>query len=164
MFLGQYDHLLDQKNRVIVPQRFREIEDQAGAVWSEFILTRGPEHCIFIYTPPAWKKLQAALFSRAALPGANRRKFQRLLYAGGAGCTCDRQGRIVVPPKLREHAGLTRQVTWIGAGDHAELWDTDRWREYEAAGMELFQDTFDHMAEDMNPTAPPEPEEPDTAT
>lgn len=162
MLIGEYNHVLDAKNRVIVPQKFRDVDGQPGAAWSEFILTRGPENCIFAYTPQSWENLKRAIFSRGALPGANRRKFQRMLYAGGADAKCDRQGRIVVPEKLRGHAGLKREVTWIGAGDRAELWDAERWRAYEADSMELFQETFDKMADDLDGFTPPDTEAPET--
>lgn len=156
MLIGEYSHVLDQKNRVIVPQKFREIDGKEGAVWSQFILTRGPEDSILVYTPEAWRRLQEVMFGRGALPDANRRKFQRLLYAGGAECHCDRQGRIVVPEKLRLHAGLKRDVTWIGAGDRAELWATERWRAYEEQNLPLFQETFDRMADEVG-GIPPSP-------
>lgn len=161
MLIGEFNHVLDSKHRVIVPQKFRDVETQPGASWSEFILTRGPENCIFVYTPPAWENLKKVMFSRGALPGATRRKFQRMLYAGGAEVKCDRQGRIVIPEKLRDFAALNREVTWIGAGDRAELWNTERWQAYESESMELFQETFDKMAEDLDGLPSPEPEAPD---
>lgn len=155
MLIGEYKHVLDSKNRVIVPMKIRETEGAAGELCSEFVLTRGTESSLFIYTADAWKRLENAMLGRGALPGEERRRFQRLFNAGGAACACDRQGRIVVPEKLREHAGLKREVTWIGAGDRAELWDTAKWRAYEAENMKRFQETFDRMAEDLSRTSPP---------
>ncbi len=152
MAIGEYNHTLDSKNRVIVPVKIRETE--SGGICSEFVLTRGAENCLFAYTIEAWKRLENAMLGPGALPSAERRRFQRLFSASGAACTCDRQGRIVVPEKLRAHAGLSREVTWLGAGDHAELWDTAKWRAYEAESMKSFQETFEQMADKLSRTPP----------
>lgn len=160
MLIGEFDHVLDAKNRVIVPMKLRE-RDPGGELCSEFVLTRGTENCLFVYPAEAWRRLERAMLGRGVLPGEERRRFQRLFNAGGVSCVCDRQGRVVVPEKLRNHAGLKREVTWIGTGDRAELWDTATWRSYEAENMSRFQETFDRMAEDLSQMTPPAAPPPD---
>ena len=156
MAIGEYTHVLDAKNRVIVPMKFREREGAGGELSSEFILTRGTENCLFLYNVDAWKRLERAMLQRGVLPDEERRRFLRLFSAGGVACECDRQGRILVPEKLRKFAGLSREVAWIGVGDRMELWDVARWRAYETENMKRFQETFDKMAEDLSGMAPPE--------
>jgi MraZ protein len=160
MLIGEYNHVLDAKNRVIVPMKLREKERPGGELCTEFVLTRGTESCLFLYATDAWKQLETAV-NRGNLPGEERRRFQRLFSAGGVACACDRQGRIGVPEKLRKHAGLTREVTWVGVGDRAELWDTAKWRAYETENLKRFQETFDKVAETMDQRAPPGPQSPE---
>lgn len=147
---GEHDLTLDDKNRVAAPLDFRALPTVPGAMWSEFVMTRGTEECIFVYTPDAWNKVREAVLGDKALPDAARRRFQRLMDAGAVVCRCDRQGRVVIPEKLREYAGVKREVTWIRTGDRTEIWDTAKWREYLKESLELLQETFEKVAEDQS--------------
>ena len=120
MFTGEYHHNLDGKGRMIVPVRFRENLNR------EFVLTRSLDGCLSMYAPAEWKLLEEKL---AALPMTNEkaRRLKRFLLGSAVSCELDGQGRILIPQVLREKAGLRKDVCLIGVGDHAELWDNERW-------------------------------------
>ena len=130
MFVGKYEVRLDSKHRIIVPQKLRESRTDGGPVWSEFFLTLGAEGCIFVYTPEGWERLMEAMGATKAIPDESLRTLQRLVAANAIRCECDGQGRIVLPAELRAHAGLERDVVWIGAVGRAEIWEKERWRAY----------------------------------
>ena len=131
MFVGKYEVRLDSKHRVIVPQKLRESREGRGSLFSEFYLTLGAEGCVFAYTPQGWERLMDELGATKPIADKSLRSLQRLVAANAVPCTCDAQGRIVLPAELRTHAGLKRNVLWIGAVSRAELWDIERWREFQ---------------------------------
>ena len=130
MFVGEYEVRLDSKHRVIVPQRLRELRSDGGPVWSELYLTLGAEGCIFVYTPEGWSGLMEAMGATKPMADESLRTVQRLVAAKAHRLECDGQGRIVLPEGLRTHAGLKRDVVWVGAVGRAEIWDRDRWADY----------------------------------
>ena len=101
MFMGEYNHIIDAKGRLIIPARFREL------LGEEFILTKGLDGCLSIYPMDAWEAFETKL---RALPLTNKnaRTFTRFFVAGATNCELDRQGRILVPQTLREFAGLEK--------------------------------------------------------
>jgi MraZ protein len=120
MLIGEYQHNIDAKGRIIMPSRFRE------DLGDGFILTKGLDNCLFVYP----KEEGAVLVERIkALPLSKSRDLQRFLFAGAAEVEPDKQGRIVIPANLREYAGLDRDITVIGATPRAEIWDSLRWKE-----------------------------------
>jgi MraZ protein len=130
---GSYYSTLDAKGRVSVPARLREIlapADLAAARSSEpgIMLTAGRDDCVLVFPDRAWSELSGQL--RAASPfddEAQRRK--RLFFANSQRCTLDKQGRVLVPPPLRDLAQLAKECIWLGVDDHAEVWDVARWEE-----------------------------------
>ncbi len=120
MFMGEYNHSLDNKGRVIVPARFR---DQLG---EEFVVTKGLDGCLFIYDNTEWTKLEEKVRN---LPLSNQgaRQFSRLLLAGATICEVDKQGRILIPANLRKHAKLEKDVALVGVGSRIEIWDQEIW-------------------------------------
>ena len=92
-----------------------------------FVVTKGLDECLFLYPLDAWKTLEEKI---RQLPMSKSRNLQRFFLSAAAGVTVDKQGRIVVPPVLRNHAKLKRDVTIIGVLDRAEIWDRQRWDEY----------------------------------
>lgn len=123
MLSGEYSHNLDSKGRVILPSRLRE------EIGDSFYVTRGFEGCLAIYSQSEFEKLGAAI---QALPGNMRevRKLQRIIITGAHLCEIDKQGRFVVPPTLREFASLEKELTIVGNGSHAEIWDSGKWNDY----------------------------------
>ncbi|HHU76652.1 MAG TPA: division/cell wall cluster transcriptional repressor MraZ [Firmicutes bacterium] len=123
MLIGEFNHTLDNKGRVIVPSRFREeLEDR-------FIITRGLDSCLFAYPREEWNslenKLKAMPFTRA-----EARAFMRLFFSGASEVEPDKQGRILIPPVLREHAELDKEIVFIGVSNRAEIWSKEKWEEY----------------------------------
>ena len=125
MFIGEYQHAVDEKGRIAVPAKFRA-DLRKGAV-----VTKGLDNCLFLYTRQEWKKLADRL---AALPisKANPRAFARLMLAGAMDVEIDGQGRMLLPEYLRTFAGLSKQVVVTGLYNRLEIWDTQRWEAYKA--------------------------------
>lgn len=121
MLTGEYQHNMDPKGRVTVPSRFRE------DLGDKFYVCRGLDGCLFLLSQFQWDGLMKKV---AAMPLSQGRGIQRYFFSGAADVEPDKQGRILIPPSLRQHAGLTRDVTVIGAGARAEIWDTARWNAY----------------------------------
>lgn len=123
MFTGEYRHAVDDKGRIAVPSRFRV--QLAGSV----VVARWMDSCLAIFPVTAWEELAAKL---AGLPmtDPNARLLQRQLFAGAFETELDRQGRVLVPQNLRDHAGLEGEALVLGSRDHAEIWAPARWAEY----------------------------------
>ena len=118
MFTGEYDHALDQKGRLIVPAKFRE---QLGQT---FMVTKGLDKCLYVYSDEAWHRIEESLQSQSMLT-KDRRKFMRNFFAGAAECEIDKQGRILIPAKLREYAGIDKDVVSIGVFSRVEIWSKE---------------------------------------
>ena len=123
MLIGEFQHNIDAKGRVIVPARFRE------DLGETFYVAKGLDRCLFVFPPAEWARLQARI---CAMPISKARKLQRFFFSGAAELVPDRQGRVLIPQPLREYAGLTKDVTFIGAASRAELWNTERWTAFNA--------------------------------
>ena len=136
MFMGEYNHIIDAKGRLIIPARFREL------LGEEFILTKGLDGCLSIYPMDAWEAFETKL---RALPLTNKnaRTFTRFFVAGATNCELDRQGRILVPQTLREFAGLEKEVVLTGNLDRIEIWSKEKWSE------NCNYDDMDSIAESM---------------
>ena len=119
MFMGEYNHGLDAKGRIIVPAKFRE------SLGNEFVVTMGLDGCLFVYPNDEWSRFVNDLKS---LPGSKEaRQLQRYFMAGAVSCEVDKQGRILIPQKLREHAGLEKDVVFVGVMNKIEVWSKERW-------------------------------------
>jgi MraZ protein len=122
MFMGEYTHSLDDKGRLTIPARFRE-ELAYGAV-----LTRGYDRYLLLYTSEAFKRITARAETLTPTNPENR-ALLRLTFSGAAEVVPDRQGRIVVPPYLREYAGIDSECVVVGVGHFVEVWSKDGWNE-----------------------------------
>ena len=116
MFMGEYNHTIDSKGRLIVPAKFRE------ALGDEFVVTRGfDKECLIAYDNTEWQKFEEKINE---LPNTNDARLLRRYFLGGAAsCEVDKQGRILLPASLRELAGLTKDVVFVGMASHIEIWD-----------------------------------------
>lgn len=123
MFIGEYQHNIDEKGRLAIPAKFRE-KLSKGAV-----VTKGLDNCLFLYTKEEWKKLATKL---ASLPisKANTRAFARLMLAGAMDVQLDKQGRIVLPEYLRKYAGMNKKTIVAGLFNRLELWEENEWNKY----------------------------------
>ncbi|TAL40620.1 MAG: transcriptional regulator MraZ [Salinibacterium sp.] len=126
MFLGTYVPKLDDKGRIILPAKFWD-ELSAGVV-----VTRGQERCLYVYSQRDFETI-AAKARAASVTDKRARDFLRLFLSGASQEAPDGQRRVTIPMHLREYAGLGRDLTVIGAGDRAEIWDTQAWNEYYAS-------------------------------
>ena len=120
MLIGEYEHSIDAKGRIIFPVRLREDFGE------KFIVTKGLEKCLYVYSVEEWQRLEDKI---RALPMVKGMALQKFLVAPASLMETDKQGRIVLPAKLREYAGLEKDVTVVGATVRAEIWDTDNWNE-----------------------------------
>lgn len=125
MLLGEFKHSVDEKGRVAVPSRFRDL------VANGAIITRGLDHCLFVFGLSEWENLAKKLVS-LPLAQANSRAFARLMLAGAMDVKVDVQGRILVPDYLREYAGLKKQAVIAGLYNRLEIWDAEKWGDYKA--------------------------------
>lgn len=123
MFIGEYNHNLDDKGRLAVPVKFRS-DLSKGAV-----VTRGLDGCLFLYSLAEWKILAEKL-SHLPISQANTRAFARLMLAGAMDTQIDKQGRMIVPDYLRKYAGLKKKVIINGLYNRLEIWDEDNWAKY----------------------------------
>lgn len=121
MLIGQYQHNIDAKNRVIVPAKFRE------DLGERFYVTKGLDGCLFVLSEEGWKKLQDKI---VAMPMSKARQLQRFFFSGAAEVEPDKQGRILIPQPLRDYASIEKDVTFIGTGDRAEIWSTESWTQF----------------------------------
>ncbi|HRU90275.1 MAG TPA: division/cell wall cluster transcriptional repressor MraZ [Patescibacteria group bacterium] len=126
MFIGEFQHNLDDKGRLAIPAKFRA-DLKTGAV-----VTKGLDNCLFLYTKDAWEELITSKLSRLSFNKANQRAFARFMLSGASEVEFDAQGRIVLPEYLRHFADLHKQVVIAGLYDRLEIWDKDRWEAYRA--------------------------------
>ena len=136
MFMGEYNHTIDAKGRLIVPSKFRE------ALGDTFVVTKGLDGCLFVYDNEEWQAFEEKLRS---LPITNKeaRQFARFFLAGAAEVEVDKHGRILVPNILREFAQISKDVVLIGVASRIEIWSKERFE-----GMASFED-MDEIAEHM---------------
>ncbi len=136
MFMGEYNHTIDAKGRLIVPAKFRE------SLGEEFVVTKGLDGCLFVYPMDEWKNIEEK-FRNIPLTTKDARKFSRFFFSGAASCEVDKQGRILIPNVLREFAGLQKEAVLAGVFNRIEIWSKDRWND------ESEYDDMDEVAEHM---------------
>lgn len=140
MFIGEFQHNLDTKGRVIVPAKLR---DELG---SSFIIARGFDGCLDFWTLDAWERRHQQLLQMPQTKG-DARKYIRALTAKATQVDVDKQGRVLVPGNLMEEAGLDKNVIIVGAGDHVELWDQQRWDTYYEDASESYENIAEQLTE-----------------
>ncbi len=123
MFMGEYHHTIDGKGRLIVPARFRD------ALGEKFVATKGLDNCLFVYPYEEWTMIEAKLKS-LPFTRSDIRAFVRFFFSGAAECGLDRQGRILIPPNLRQYARLEKEVVVIGVSNRVEIWSKSEWENY----------------------------------
>ena len=138
MFMGEFQHQLDAKGRMIVPAKFRE------ELTEHFVITRGLDKCLFGYTLTEWAAIEEKL---KGLPLTRRdaRKFMRMFFSGAVEVEMDKQGRINIPKHLMEYAGLSKEATVIGVSSRIEIWDRKLWSDF----YEETEEEFETIAEEL---------------
>lgn len=138
MLMGEYNHTIDAKGRLIVPAKFREV------LGDEFVVTKGLDNCLFVYPNDEWQKFEEKL-QTLPLTNKNARQFTRFFLAGAASVEVDKQGRILLPSVLREFAGLEKDVVLVGVASRIEIWSKDRWLQ----SISTYDDDMDEVAANM---------------
>ena len=139
MFLGESTHTVDAKGRCFVPKRFQEFldRDESGAMRA--VLTRGFERCVFLFSEAYFREMVQRL-ATASFQGAKLRKIQRMFFANTHRVNLDSSGRVLIPEKLKQHAGLEREVVMVGAYERAEIWNKEAWESFEEASAGEFDE------------------------
>ena len=137
LFIGEYEHSVDAKGRVIMPAKLRE------DIGEKFILTKGLDGCLFAYSQTEWNNFEEKL-KTLPLTNKNARDFVRFFLSGAIECEIDKQGRFLIPSNLREYAKLIKDIAIIGVGTRIEVWDKDTWKKGEE------EISADEIAENMD--------------
>ena len=137
MLIGEYSHTVDTKGRINFPSKLRyDLGDS-------FIVTRGLDNCLYVYSMEEWLELEKSI---KQLPRAKRRDLEHFFFAGASEVQPDKQGRIGIVPKLREYAGIDKNVVVVGASDHVEIWDSAAWESVSSSiSAEAIADTMDEL-------------------
>lgn len=125
MFIGEYEHTLDEKKRVSLPKSFRQ------GLGKKLVITRGLDNCLFVYPRGGWEKVAEKL-STLSFAQADTRGFNRFILSGAAEVEVDGAGRILIPDHQKEFAGLKKTVVFAGVSDRVEVWDTGQWKAYKS--------------------------------
>ncbi|WP_334072070.1 MULTISPECIES: division/cell wall cluster transcriptional repressor MraZ [Paenibacillus] len=138
MFMGEFQHSIDEKGRIIIPAKFRDL------LGTSFVVTRGLDQCLFVYPQQEWEVLEQKL---KALPlmKSDARAFTRFFFSGATECEWDKQGRVNLPPNLRQYAKLEKDCVVLGVSNRVEIWSRDIWEHY----FQQSEDTFNEIAEKL---------------
>ncbi len=123
MFIGEYEHSVDAKGRLIMPAKLRE------EIGDKFVVTKGLDGCLFAYSQTEWTAFEEKLKS-LPISNKNARDFTRFFLSGAIECEIDKQGRFLITGNLREFAGLEKDVVIIGVNTRIEIWSKDKWNKY----------------------------------
>ena len=144
MFYGEHEHTIDRKGRLIIPSHFRQVMKERYV--EKFVITRGLDKCLFLFPEDEWRA-QESRFRALSFTKQEARRFNRFYFAGAAELNCDRQGRVLIPPYLKEFAGIKRDIILVGVSNRIEIWDKEEWRKF----YEEFKSTYEQVAEKLLP-------------
>jgi len=130
VFIGEYKHSLDTKNRMILPSKFRE------ELGEKFVLTKGLDGCLYVYPMNEWKILEEKL-KTLPLTSKDARAFVRFFFSGANEITIDKQGRALIPQNLLEYGQIFKDIVSIGVMTRIEIWSKERWDEYNSSDIDL---------------------------
>ncbi|MFA6271946.1 MAG: division/cell wall cluster transcriptional repressor MraZ [Patescibacteria group bacterium] len=123
MFIGEYQHAVDDKGRLAIPIKFRN-DLAKGAV-----VTRGLDNCLFLYSKDEWETMAVKL-AKLPVSKSNSRAYSRLMFAGAMEVEIDKQGRIVIPDYLRKFSSISKKVVVAGLYNRIEIWNEEGWEKY----------------------------------
>jgi MraZ protein len=141
MLLGAYDHTIDDKNRLTLPAKFRE------AFKDGVVVTRGLDGCLYAYRRPDWDRLVESRLATMDPLRPEGRRLQRFFFSGASESELDKQGRVMIPAQLLEHARLSREVVVAGVNDRLEIWDRAAWRKELAEVEGSAEDVAERLAD-----------------
>lgn len=138
MFIGEYHHTIDEKKRLIIPTKFR------NDLGKEFIITRGIDKCLYVYSKSSWdeitNKLQALPFTRK-----NAREFNRFFLSGATLAELDKSGRVLLTSPQISYANITKECVIVGVGERIEIWPLDGWNEFYESARENMSDIAENL-------------------
>lgn len=140
MFIGEYQHTLDSKNRVIMPAKFRE------KLGDRFVMTKGLDNCLFIYSESEWSIVEEKLKS-LPMTSKDARAFVRFFFAGATECEVDKQGRMVIPNNLKEFARIDKELVIIGVSTRIEIWSREEWNKFNSDANISYEDVAEKMSQ-----------------
>ena len=138
MLIGEFEHSLDAKGRLIMPAKLRD------SIGENFVVTKGLDGCLFAFSLTEWTNFEEKLKS-LPLSNRNSREFTRFFLSGATECEIDKQGRFLIPNNLREAAELTKEVVIIGVGTRIEIWDKEKWKSYNSDENISVEDLAENM-------------------
>ena len=130
MFIGEYGHAIDAKNRIILPSKFRE------DLGDSCIMTKGLDGCLYVYPRDEWAILEEKLKS-LPLTSKDARAFVRFFFSGANEITCDKQGRTLIPQNLMQYPGIVKEVVSIGVSNRIEIWSKEKWNDYTESDINM---------------------------
>ncbi|MBR1386502.1 MAG: division/cell wall cluster transcriptional repressor MraZ [Bacilli bacterium] len=133
LMIGEYHHNIDEKNRLTLPAKFREV------LGDSFIITRGLEECLFVYTMDEWDKITKKL-NNLPFTKKDARSFMRFFLSGATAAEFDKQGRINITSPLVDYADLKKECVIIGVGDRLEIWSSEKWNNFYDSNKESLSD------------------------
>ncbi len=142
MFYGEYHHSLDNKDRVIIPSKFRDIFKENYS--EKLFLTKGLEKCLFLFTEEEWKN-QEKEFNAQSFTSQDSRYFNRMFFAGAADIALDRQGRILIPDYLKGHAHIKQDIVIIGISNRIEIWSEENWKTFYQSSVESYEEVAERL-------------------
>lgn len=125
MFRGSSFHTIDAKGRLIIPARFRDVIRADGG---ERLMISRMDGCLVAYAIEEWRRIETRI-QQLAQKSDSMRRFRRVFIGGAFDCNCDKQERILIPPMLREYAGLQKDIVLVGVLDHFEIWSREKWEQ-----------------------------------
>ena len=141
MFIGEFHHNLDDKGRIAIPSKYREI------LGNNFVITRGIEHCIYVYPETTFNHIVTKLES---LPFTKKdaRAFMRFFMSGATAVELDKQGRVNIPSPLSSYANLSKKCVIVGTGDRLEIWDEEAFNEFMSSCNDEMSDIAENLFEE----------------
>lgn len=138
MFMGEFHHNIDEKNRLVIPANYR------SSLGNTFIVTRGLEKCLYIYTEAEWNKIVLKL---ASLPFTKKdaRTFQRAFFSAACYCNLDKQGRISITEAQKEYAKIIKECVVVGANERVEVWSKENWDNFNLEISEELENVAEHL-------------------
>ena len=143
-FYGQYTIVMDEKGRIALPAKLRVTFRSEKKTWDSFMLTKGLDGCLALYPSKQWELILSRL-NTLDFTRKDFRYFSRRLYSAAVPITLDRQGRMLIPPKLQEEAGLEREILVIGANNWIELWNPEHYGKY----LSQYGQSYEEVAEKL---------------
>lgn len=140
MFIGEYQHSLDNKGRIIIPSKLRE------KLGESFIITKGLDNCLFVFPMDEWSVFEEKLKS-LPLTRKDARAFVRFFFSGATECELDKQGRVLISSTLREHSKLEKDAVIIGVSNRIEIWSKEEWDTYNNDDDLSYENIAEKMAE-----------------